>query len=145
MDAWNTTFLLGRPIFRCELLVSGRVIFWFYTLLYLDSFVRWSWRKMLPTFHDILTVNNLTHIIHLSIPGKTQWNSSKPITNWSTGDGLDHFSISTWLLHHFCCWCIVWSWFFPIKTYPPPVTTKNTPVFFPSPFPSSPPQLAVFH
>ena len=25
MDGWNTTFLLGRPIFRCELLVSGRV------------------------------------------------------------------------------------------------------------------------
>ena len=25
MDAWNTTFLLGRPIFRGELLVSGRV------------------------------------------------------------------------------------------------------------------------
>ena len=23
MDAWKTTFLLGRPIFRCELLVSG--------------------------------------------------------------------------------------------------------------------------
>ena len=27
MDAWNTTFLLGRPIFRCELLVSGKVCF----------------------------------------------------------------------------------------------------------------------
>ena len=26
MDGWNTTFLLGRPIFRGELLVSGRVI-----------------------------------------------------------------------------------------------------------------------
>ena len=26
MDSWNTTFLLGRPIFRGELLVSGRVI-----------------------------------------------------------------------------------------------------------------------
>ena len=26
MDGWNTTFLLGWPIFRCELLVSGRVI-----------------------------------------------------------------------------------------------------------------------
>ena len=25
MDGWNTTFLLGWPIFRCELLVSGRV------------------------------------------------------------------------------------------------------------------------
>ena len=25
MDTWNTTFLLGRPIFRGELLVSGRV------------------------------------------------------------------------------------------------------------------------
>ena len=25
MDGWNTTFLLGRPIFRCELLVSGSV------------------------------------------------------------------------------------------------------------------------
>ena len=25
MDGWNTTFLLGRPIFRGELLVSGRV------------------------------------------------------------------------------------------------------------------------
>ncbi len=25
MDGWNTTFLLGRPIFRCELLVSGKV------------------------------------------------------------------------------------------------------------------------
>ena len=24
---WNTTFLLGRPIFRCELLVPGRVLF----------------------------------------------------------------------------------------------------------------------
>ena len=27
MDGWNTTFLLGRPIFRGEPLVSGRVIF----------------------------------------------------------------------------------------------------------------------
>ena len=27
MDGWNTTFLLGRPIFRGELLVSGRVGF----------------------------------------------------------------------------------------------------------------------
>ena len=26
MDGWNTTFLLGRPIFRGELLVSGRVV-----------------------------------------------------------------------------------------------------------------------
>ena len=26
MDGWNTTFLLGRPIFRGELLVSGRVL-----------------------------------------------------------------------------------------------------------------------
>ena len=26
MDGCNTSFLLGRPIFRCELLVSGRVI-----------------------------------------------------------------------------------------------------------------------
>ena len=25
MDGWNTTFLLGWYIFRCELLVSGRV------------------------------------------------------------------------------------------------------------------------
>ena len=25
MDGWNTTFLLGRPIFRGELLISGRV------------------------------------------------------------------------------------------------------------------------
>ncbi len=25
MDGWNTTFLLWRPIFRCKLLVSGRV------------------------------------------------------------------------------------------------------------------------
>ena len=25
MDGWNTRFLLGWPIFRCELLVSGRV------------------------------------------------------------------------------------------------------------------------
>ena len=25
MYGWNTTFLLGWPIFRCELLVSGRV------------------------------------------------------------------------------------------------------------------------
>ena len=25
MDGWNTTFLLGRPIFRGEPLVSGRV------------------------------------------------------------------------------------------------------------------------
>ena len=25
MDGWKTSFLLGRPIFRCELLVSGRV------------------------------------------------------------------------------------------------------------------------
>ena len=25
MDGWNTCFLLGRPIFRCELLVSGSV------------------------------------------------------------------------------------------------------------------------
>ena len=25
MDGWNTTFLLGWPIFRCKLLVSGRV------------------------------------------------------------------------------------------------------------------------
>jgi len=25
IDGWNTTFLLGRPIFRGELLVSGRV------------------------------------------------------------------------------------------------------------------------
>ena len=25
MDGWNTSFILGRPIFRCELLVSGRV------------------------------------------------------------------------------------------------------------------------
>ena len=25
MDGWNTTFLLGRPIFRGELLVSGRI------------------------------------------------------------------------------------------------------------------------
>ena len=25
MDGWNTTFLLGSPIFRGELLVSGRV------------------------------------------------------------------------------------------------------------------------
>ena len=25
MDGWNTIFLLGRPIFRGELLVSGRV------------------------------------------------------------------------------------------------------------------------
>ncbi len=28
MDGWNTTFLLGRPIFRGELLVSGRVLIW---------------------------------------------------------------------------------------------------------------------
>ncbi len=28
MDGWNTTFLLGRPIFRGELLVSGSVIHW---------------------------------------------------------------------------------------------------------------------
>ena len=27
MDGWNTTFLLGRPIFRCELLVFGGVGF----------------------------------------------------------------------------------------------------------------------
>ena len=27
MDGWNTTFLLGRPIFRGELLVSRRVVF----------------------------------------------------------------------------------------------------------------------
>jgi len=27
MDHWNTTFLLGRPIFRGELLVSGSVSF----------------------------------------------------------------------------------------------------------------------
>ena len=27
MDGWNTTFLLGRPIFRGEPLVSGRVCF----------------------------------------------------------------------------------------------------------------------
>ena len=26
MDGWNTTFLFGRPIFRGELLVSGRVV-----------------------------------------------------------------------------------------------------------------------
>ena len=26
MDGWNTTFLLGKPIFRGELLVSGRVV-----------------------------------------------------------------------------------------------------------------------
>ena len=26
MDGWNTSFLLGWPIFRCELLVSGRVL-----------------------------------------------------------------------------------------------------------------------
>ena len=25
MDGWNTSFLLGWPIFWCELLVSGRV------------------------------------------------------------------------------------------------------------------------
>ena len=25
MDGWNTTLLLGRPIFRCKRLVSGRV------------------------------------------------------------------------------------------------------------------------
>ena len=25
MDGWNITFLLGRPIFRGELLVSGRI------------------------------------------------------------------------------------------------------------------------
>jgi len=25
MDGWNTSFLLGWPIIRCELLVSGRV------------------------------------------------------------------------------------------------------------------------
>ena len=25
MDGWNTILLLGWPIFRCELLVSGRV------------------------------------------------------------------------------------------------------------------------
>ena len=25
MDGWNTSFLLGWPILRCELLVSGRV------------------------------------------------------------------------------------------------------------------------
>ena len=25
MDDWNTTFLLGWPVFRCELLVLGRV------------------------------------------------------------------------------------------------------------------------
>ena len=29
MDGWNTTFLLGWPIFRGELLVSGRVWFTF--------------------------------------------------------------------------------------------------------------------
>ncbi len=28
MDGWNTTFLLGRPIFRGELLVSGSVSMW---------------------------------------------------------------------------------------------------------------------
>ena len=27
MDGWNTSFLLRWPIFRCELLVSGRVNF----------------------------------------------------------------------------------------------------------------------
>ena len=26
MDDWKTSFLLGWPIFRCELLVSGRVV-----------------------------------------------------------------------------------------------------------------------
>ena len=26
MDGWNTCFLLGWPILRCELLVSGRVL-----------------------------------------------------------------------------------------------------------------------
>ena len=29
MDGWNTDFLLGRPIFKCELLVLGRI----YTLV----------------------------------------------------------------------------------------------------------------
>ena len=28
MDGWKTSFLLGRPIFRGELLVSGRVSYW---------------------------------------------------------------------------------------------------------------------
>ena len=27
MDGWNTSFLLGWPMFRCELLVSGGVFF----------------------------------------------------------------------------------------------------------------------
>ena len=32
MDGWNTTFLLGRPIFRGEPLVSGRVAVVFFVV-----------------------------------------------------------------------------------------------------------------
>ena len=32
MDGWNTSFLLRWPIFRCELLVSGRVTSWLVNL-----------------------------------------------------------------------------------------------------------------
>ena len=53
MDGWNTTFLLGRPIFRGKPLVSGRVIYFlqlstfFHTIKFqhsevVDCVSRWS-------------------------------------------------------------------------------------------------------
>ena len=42
MDGWNTTFLLGWPIFRGELLVSGRVMVRFKIWVWLPKFL---WRK----------------------------------------------------------------------------------------------------
>ena len=50
MDGWKTSFLLGNPIFRCELLVSGRVrLFhfkmWPFFLNFQENVALFDWGK----------------------------------------------------------------------------------------------------
>ena len=57
MDGWNTSFLLGWPIFRGELLVSGRVYIYIY-IYDRDIHLEPKWRPLFllefgPCFHSM--------------------------------------------------------------------------------------------
>ena len=86
MDGWKMSFLLGNPIFRCELLVSGRVYFWFQTSKWhLTAFVEVTSATVLNSHREIH--HNVTE--QLSAQELVAWTWVKnSILRVSLGQGL---------------------------------------------------------